>query len=240
MNNDEKEVKKSKPRKTASKKAKTTKTTKVSEKTKSQKKTTEEVNDSKKDLKKVEKKVSSKPKEDALPVKEVKKEVKSKVKKASLVKDKKVIVLEDEKADKVVTADNKNNDKNEINLIKSLIIMIILFIVLLLLFNRSFLKTNYSNDSIELNLPRFSYYINDNGKEVKFVTLRKSSYLNDFYNEYLEGFTFYSCYNGTKTFYYNEDTDTLIYNVDVKKVLGIKIITVKYENSVPGTVCNMR
>ena len=110
----------------------------------------------------------------------------------------------------------------------------------MLLCNKTFLKTNYKTDVLNVSLPRFSYYVKDKDNTVKFVTLRKSENLKEYYNEYLEGFIFYSCAEGNNTFYYNEETKTLIKDIKVEKKFAVKTIVVHYDARTPEEVCGLR
>lgn len=125
-------------------------------------------------------------------------------------------------------------------IIEAVIIAALVFVGLILLCNRTFLGVKYKTDNINISIPRFSYYVNDKDNKVKFVTLRKSKYLNDYYNEYLEGFIFYSCSEGENTFYYNEKTKSLIKEIKIEKHFAIKTIEVTYDTRSPEEVCGLR
>lgn len=153
-----------------------------------------------------------------------------------------------EKGSKVVTKDTKSAKvskelleiRRKRHLIEAIIIVVLAVIVIMLLANRTFLSINYKNDSINVSIPRFSYYVKDKDNKVKFVTLRKSKYLKEYYNEYLEGFIFYSCSEGENTFYYNEQTKTLIKEIKVEKHFAIKTIEISYDSRTPEEVCGLK
>ena len=144
----------------------------------------------------------------------------------------------DNKEEKITKKELKEIRKKRYT-IEAIIVAILLFITLILILNRTFLKTVYKTDVMEVTIPRFTYYVSDKDNTVTFVTLRKSANLEKYYNEYLEGFIFYSCANGEKTFYYNAGTNTLIEEIAVKKHFGIKTITVKYDTRSPEEVCGI-
>lgn len=123
--------------------------------------------------------------------------------------------------------------------IEIIIVAILVFIALILLLNRTFLKTNYKTDYINIDIPRFTYYMSDKNNTVKLATLRKSANVKEYFNEYLEGFTFYNCEEGAKTFYYNANTKTLIEDIKVDKYFAVKVITVKYDKRSPEEVCGL-
>lgn len=221
MDNEEKKVKTTTPKKkTTTKKVETKKTTKPEEgKTKTVKKT---------------RTTSTKTMDKKEPVKKVAKE--------KTVKEEVTI---DEKEQKVVTKEKKPSKellkiRKKRYLIEAIIVAVLVLIVLILLSNRTFLKLKYENKNMEVSIPRFSYYVDDKDNKVEFITLRKSQYLNDYYNEYLEGFIFYSCAEGENTFYYNEKTKTLIKEIKVEKKFVIKTIEVTYDTRTPEEVCGLK
>ena len=125
-------------------------------------------------------------------------------------------------------------------ILEAIIIGILLLFVLLLLCNKTFLKTTYKTDNINVSIPMFSYYVKDKDNTVKFYTLRKSANLKEYFNEYLEGFIFYSCAEGNNTFYYKEDTKTLIKDIKVEKKFAIKTVEIIYDSRTPEEVCGLR
>lgn len=245
MDNEEKKVKTTTPKKTTTKKvtskktttAKTTaKTTKKTEKKEPTKKVTEKKPSEKK---KTTTKAASKTTE---PKKIVKKEP---VKKQEVKEEpKKVEKVEQKTITKEAKPSKVSKELLEIrrkrHLIEAIIVAVVVFIALILLCNRTFLGIQYKNKNINVSIPRFSYYVNDKDNSVKFVTLRKSKYLKDYYNEYLEGFIFYSCAEGKNTFYYNEQTKTLIKEIKIEKHFAIKTIEITYDTRTPEEVCGLK
>ena len=117
----------------------------------------------------------------------------------------------------------------------TVIILIALFL-LILLCNRTFFRDEYKTSKMELDIPHMLFYLKDDGNEAKFVTLRKSDYVKDFFSTYLEKLDFYNC--GTKnTFYYDQDKKTAIYSIDVKKNFALKWITINYTNGEINELC---
>lgn len=125
-------------------------------------------------------------------------------------------------------------------IIEAIIVAILVIVTLMFLCNRTFLKTSYKNDNIEVDIPRFSYYVKDKDNKITLLTLRKSEYLKEYYNEYLEGFTFYSCAEGNNTFYYNDETKTLIKEIKVEKKFAVKKVEIIYDARTPEEVCGLR
>lgn len=192
------------------------------------------------------KKVESKKEE----VKVVKKTTKTAPKKAVVKKEVKIVEpVKEEKVEKVITKEIKEEkiSKKELKeirkkryIIEGIIIAVVVIVGLIFLCNKTFLSVNYKTDKINLSIPRFSYFVSDEDNEVRFVTLRKSEYLKEYYNEYLEGFVFYNCAEGEKTFYYNEQTKTLIKEIEVEKKFAIKIVEVEYDTRTPEEFCGLR
>lgn len=223
MDNEEKKVKTTTPKKKATTKKETTKKqTKTTKNASSKANTTKKVTEKKKTTK---------------PVK--KEEVKVvKVTKEEAIKEKNTIKLPETKKKEVSKEILEIRKKR--HLIETIIILVLVLIAIMLISNRTFLTTSYKNDNINISIPRFSYFLKDKDNKVKFVTLRKSKYLNDYYNEYLEGFVFYSCSEGEKTFYYNEKTFSLIKEIKVEKKFAIKTVEITYDTRSPEEVCGIK
>ncbi|MBQ7136834.1 MAG: hypothetical protein IJO43_02515 [Bacilli bacterium] len=181
--------------------------------------------------KRVVKKLPDK-KEVVVPVKEEVKVVKP--------KEKKVVTNEEKVVEPKVSKKELKEIRKKRYIFEAIVILALVAIALVLVFNRTFLSVNYKTDSVDLEIPRFSYFISDEDNVVKLVTLRKSENLNEYYNEYLEGFTFYSCAEGDTTFYYDEKTDTLIKEIKVEKNFALKTVSIMYDTRTPEEVCGLR
>lgn len=234
MDKEEKEIKKATKKTTTSKKNSDKKASSQKKNTKSStKKTTT------KPVKKEEEKTSVKK---TTKPKTVKKE--EKIEKVVELKEINEPVKEEKVITKTIPTKKISKELLKIRkkryIIEAIIIGIVLLISLLFLCNRTFLKTTYKNDSIKVDVPRFSYYLNNKDNKVKLLTLRKSEYLKEYYNEYLEGFDFYSCAEGNKTFYYNEETGTLIKEIKIEKRFAIKTIEITYDSRMPEEICGLR
>ena len=226
------------------------KTTKAAPKKTVAKKETVKKAPVKKEEPKEEKKVVKKAAPKKEEVKIVKKTTKTAPKKAVVKKEEKIVEpVKEEKVEKVITKEIKEEkiSKKELKLIRKkryiiegIIIAVVVIIGLIFLCNKTFLSVNYKTDKINLSIPRFSYFVSDEDNEVRFVTLRKSEYLKEYYNEYLEGFVFYNCAEGEKTFYYNEQAKTLIKEIEVEKKFAIKIVEVEYDTRTPEEFCGLR
>lgn len=232
MNNEEKEVKRrTTPKKKTTKKTETKKTTTKSNEIK---KTTTKKTEEKKTVAKKESKPKKIEKKEEVKIISETKEIKEEPKVIS--KESKTVTKDTKEAEvsKEVLAIRKKR-----YIIEAIIVIALVIIALIILCNRTFLKTGYVNDNITVSIPRFSYFVSDNNNTVKLVTLRKASYLSDYFNEYLEGFTFYSCSEGTNTFYYNEGTHSLIREIKIESNFGIKTIEITYETRSPEEVCGL-
>ena len=145
------------------------------------------------------------------------------------------------KEEKVITTTLKEKKvSGELLKIRKKRYIIEAIIVAIFLCNRTFLKTSYKTDNVEVDIPRFSYYVKDKDNKITLLTLRKSEYLKEYYNEYLEGFTFYSCAEGNNTFYYNDETKTLIKEIKVEKKFAVKNVEIIYDTRTPEEVCGLR
>lgn len=258
MENEEKKVKKTTktttPKKSTTKTASTKKVTEKKETTKKAEPKTETVKAVKKTTKSAPKKTVAKKeteKKVAPKKEETKVAKKTTTRKAEPKKEEKIVepVKEEVKVEKVITKEIKEEkiSKKELReirkkryIIEGIIIAVVAIIGLILLCNKTFLSINYKTDKINISIPRFSYFISDTENEVKFATLRKSEYLKEYYNEYLEGFVFYSCAEGTNTFYYNEQTKTLIKEIEIEKKFALKIVEIEYDARTPEEFCGLR
>jgi len=257
MEKEEKEIKKS------TKKTTTTKTAPVKKSGSAKKEPVKKVTEKKTTTKKTVKKEKAKPvakEAKKEPVKKVapkktttkkaptKKEVvKPVIKEEVVVKEEKNIETPSKEESVVVAGIKTNKSSKELfelrkkrYILETIIIAVVVIVALLFLCNKTFLKTNYKTEAINVSIPRFSYYVKDKDNIVKFYTLRKSANLKEYYNEYLEGFIFYSCAEGNNTFYYNEETKTLIKDIKVEKKFAIKTVEITYDGRTPEEVCGLR
>lgn len=224
MDNEEKKVKTTTPKKKATPKKQTTKKQTKTSKSASKTNTTKKVTEKKKNTK---------------PVKKEEKKVEVvKVTKEEAIKEQETLNIPASKKKEV--SKELLEIRRKRHLIEAIIILVLVLIAAMLISNRTFLTTTYKNDNINISIPRFSYFVKDKDNKVKFVTLRKSKYLNDYYNEYLEGFVFYSCAEGEKTFYYNEKTFSLIKEIKVEKKFAIKTVEITYDTRSPEEVCGIK
>jgi len=171
-------------------------------------------------------------KETVVPVKEEVKVVEP--------KETKVVTTEEKVVEPKVSKKELKEIRKKRYIFEAIVILALVAIALVLVFNRTFLSVNYKTDNVDLEIPRFSYFISDKDNEVKLVTLRKSENLKEYYSEYLEGFTFYSCAEGETTFYYNEKTNTLIKEIKVEKNFALKTVSIIYDTRTPEEVCGLR
>lgn len=116
------------------------------------------------------------------------------------------------------------------------VVLIFSLIMLILLCNRTFFRENYKTSKISLDIPLLMFYEKDDGKEIVLKTLRKSQYVKDYFEKELENMTIYKCEN--TLFYYNDESKTAIYSIDVKKDFAIKTVTIKYAHGDANCLCN--
>lgn len=115
-------------------------------------------------------------------------------------------------------------------------ICIFSIIMLILLCNRTFFTTKYKTRKLNIDIPLMMFYKSDDGNTLTLKTLRKTRYIEEFFNEELSNLTKYNC-NGY-SFYYDENTQTAIYGVKIKKDFGIKKVTISYANGSSNCLCN--
>lgn len=129
------------------------------------------------------------------------------------------------------------NKRKRTYLIELIILGILLLILLILLCNRTFFREEYRTSKINVQIPLLSFFIKDNGNEITLKTLRKSQYVKDYFVEELDKMTRYTCDNDV-LFYYDEDTKTAIYSIDVEKNFAMKTIKIKYAQGDADCLCN--
>ena len=117
----------------------------------------------------------------------------------------------------------------------SIIIIIILFL-LLLLFNKTFFRENYKSDVVDINIPLLMFFVKDENNEIIFKTLRKSEFLNNYFDAYLSNLSRYDC--GDSIFYYDDSKKIAIHDIDIKKNIAIKTVKIKYSMGNPDLLCS--
>ena len=125
------------------------------------------------------------------------------------------------------------------NIIEITVLMIFIFILLVLLCNRTFFRNEYKTSKIQINIPMLMFYVDDTGDLLTLKTLRKSQYVKDFFDEELENMTRYNC-DGGFNFYYNNDSNTAIYSLNVVKDFAVKTVKIRYANGDADCLCNAK
>ena len=167
-------------------------------------------------------------------------------------KDNKIITIEEAEADGKITVDEFNhldkrtsaykhlleNYKKRNKLVEIVVACVIVLIVFFVACNQTFLKTSYTkkigNSTIELSLPRFTYYVSSDNEKIIFKTLRKSENTRKFFDDFLaEGadngkFDVYYCDDEETPYYYSSQGKYFISDIKVEKTFAIKTITVSY------------
>ena len=112
--------------------------------------------------------------------------------------------------------------------------------MILLLLNKTFFKEEYvkttKNGDFKIAIPLLYYYVSDEDNVVTFKTLRKSTYDEEFRDNYLNSLTKYDCKN--ESFYYDERYNLAIYKYTVTKNIAIKTIKISYDIFDIKDVCN--
>ena len=142
---------------------------------------------------------------------------------------------------RVITNNKKKEEvikkKNRIVILALIISFTLVFLIFL--FNKTFFRRTYKTTKLDIDIPIFTYFVNDSDNIITFKSLRKSEYLQQYFDEYLsnlEEFDYYICGND-KAFYYNEDTNLMIFSISVEKKIAIKTIKVYYDVRPPERVC---
>ena len=143
------------------------------------------------------------------------------------------------KTEDVVTKKEKKKKLKEMKklryAIETLVVIIITVIMLVLITNKTFFREEYRKDNMKINIPLLTFFVSDKNNEIKLLTLRKSEYVKEYFDDYLSLLDRYTC--GNNIFYYDEKYNTAIYNVDVEKGFAIKTITIKYDSGDINALC---
>lgn len=183
-------------------------------------------------------------------VKDVKedKEVKEKV--AEEVLDEKISTEEfthlDKRTSRYKHLLEKYKKRNRtVEIVIACIIVIVLFFVAC---NKTFLSTSYTkkvgNSNIEIDLPRFTYYIGSDDDEIIFKTLRKSENTRAFFEDFLVSgvengeFDLYYCGDSDTPHYYSSVGKYFISDITVEKTFAIKTVTINYSTADIDSYCN--
>ncbi len=116
------------------------------------------------------------------------------------------------------------------------VILVFLIVMLVLLVNKTFFRETYKTDKININIPLLTYFIKDDGNQVVLKTLRKSQYVEEYFDTYLSNLTRYNCQN--TYFYYNENTKTAIFDIKVEKKFVVKTVKINYRNGNADCICS--
>lgn len=124
--------------------------------------------------------------------------------------------------------------KKRNRLVEIIIACVIVLILFFVLCNKTFLKTEYTakvdNSNINIDLPRFTFYVGRDEEKIIFKTLRKSENTRAFFEDFLESgrFDVYYCGDSETPYYYDRDGKYFVLSIDVTKKFAIKTVTVKY------------
>ncbi len=121
---------------------------------------------------------------------------------------------------------------------KRIVLVVVSIILLLLISNRTFFKENYKTDKINIKIPLMMFFTKDDGNEIVLKTLRKTAYVKDFFDDRLMNMTRYSC--DGYSFYYDDITETAIYNITVDKNFAIKTVKIEYAKGDANCLCEAK
>ena len=116
-------------------------------------------------------------------MKKIEKEVKTKNK----IKNKKEVLEESIILTKPYLVDKEELKESRklklLTFIELVVVCIFSIIMLILLCNRTFFTTKYKTSKLHIDIPLMMFYKSDDGNILTLKTLRKSKYVEDFFNE---------------------------------------------------------
>lgn len=136
----------------------------------------------------------------------------------------------------------KIKQDEDLKLYQVLLLIITVVILLFLISNQTFFSRTFTfidhDKKINVNIPLFSYYVDNNNQEVSFYTMRDEKKLNDYFTSYLESdnFEIYKCYNFDLPLYYDKINKSFLYDLKVGKGF-LKKYSFKYLFADYNTVC---
>ena len=131
----------------------------------------------------------------------------------------------------------EEKQKKYLSKMELIVIFVFSVIMLILLCNRTFFRNNYKTSKININLPLLMFFKEDTGNKLVLRTLRKTQYIEGYFNDYLkENTTKYNC-NGY-SFYYDDKNRYAIYDINIRKDFIVKTVTIYYASGDANCLCN--
>ena len=131
----------------------------------------------------------------------------------------------------------EKRNKKILHNLELIVIVVFSIIMLILLCNRTFFRTNYKNSKINIDIPLLMFFKSDKDNKLVLKTLRKSQYIEDFFEDEFRYLTKYNC--GDYSFYYDSRNLCAIYGVDIDKDFAIKTVTIEYAYGDADCLCNI-
>lgn len=129
-------------------------------------------------------------------------------------------------------------------IVEGCILFVVFLIVIFFVSNKTFIHTKYTHEiggsKIEIEIPRFTYFVSDKDETITFMTLRKTVNTTQWFNDLVENekYDLYYCPGDEVPYYYNSVGHFFIKNISVTKHFGIKKITIDYSTEDYDTFCN--
>ena len=120
-------------------------------------------------------------------------------------------------------------------ILEMIVFVVIGAVLLILVYNKTFFKETYKNKSLNIEIPRFLFFVGDNNEEVKFKTLRKREYIEEYFTNYKYSLDYYFC-NGN-TYYYDQVNKNVIVDINIDKSFALKTVKVKYSSLSIDDLC---
>lgn len=109
-----------------------------------------------------------------------------------------------------------------------IIIFIILILLIPLIINKTFLRSNYKNNSLNIPIPSFSYFKSENKENntytIKFKSLKNHNKINNELSNYIENLT--SCYD--ENYFYDKNSNITITKYNIKNKFLINEFSISY------------
>lgn len=139
----------------------------------------------------------------------------------------------------IVKINSKDNKKQKERIVFFCVIAIFFTVVFSFVFSsKTFLRRAYDNNEIIINIPFFTFFVSDSDNVLELKSLKNREYLNNFYDRYVfQSVKFSEYYCNEKKFYFNQDTGTLIYSIDIISGETFNTIRIVYSDKTIEEVC---
>lgn len=132
----------------------------------------------------------------------------------------------------------RNNDEFKDTIVLCVIFLFFVIVFSFIFSSKTFLKRAYENKYIIVNVPFLTFFVNDSNNVLEIKSLKNEDYLRSFYEKNIfKSQKFNECDCNGEKFFYNPDTSTIIYSVDIISGKHQNVIKIKYSDKTFEELC---